>query len=63
MALKIGDRVEYKGETIDGKCPQGKIIDIFKNKRDFITGYAVRLDAGMYVQFKPTNLKWRKLDD
>lgn len=61
--MKIGDRVEYKGEAIDGKYPQGEIIDIGKNRRNFITSYFVKLDVGILVQFKPNNLNWRKLEE
>lgn len=63
MALKIGDRVEYKGETIDGKFPQGEIVDITKNSRDFIISYFVKLDAGILVQFESHNLNWHKLEE
>lgn len=63
MGLKIGDRVEYKGEDIDGKFPQGKIVDIGKNSRDFITSYFAVLDGGILVQFKPHNLNWHKLEE
>jgi hypothetical protein len=63
MALKIGDRVEYKGEDIDGEYLQGEVIDVFKNSRSFITSYFVILDVGMLVQFRPHNLNWHKLEE
>ena len=63
MAFNIGDRVVYEGEDIDGEYLQGEIIDIAKNSRDMITSYFVVLDSGLYVQFKPHNLKWVKLNE
>ena len=63
MALEIGDRVEYNGDTINGEYPQGEIIDISKNSREFIISYFVVLDGGILVQFKPHNLNWRKLEE
>lgn len=63
MAFKVGDRVIYEGDDIDGVYLQGEIVDIAKNSRDMITSYFAVLDSGLYVQFKPHNLKWRKLDE
>ena len=62
MTLKIGDRVEYKGEVVYGEYLQGEIVDIAKNNRDFVTAYFVILDVGVYVQFTPHNLNWHKID-
>ena len=61
MALKVGDWVEYKGEMVNGEYPQGRIIAVEKNHRDFITSYFVWLDSRILVQFKPHNLNWHKL--
>lgn len=63
MAFDIGDRVIYEGEDIDGEYLQGEIADIAKNSRDIITSYFVVLDSGLYVQFKPHNLRWSKIDE
>ena len=63
MAFNIGDRVIFEGEDIDGEYLQGEIIDIAKNSRDIITSYFVVLDSGLYVQFKPHNLRWTKIDE
>ena len=63
MAFTIGDRVIYEGEDIDGEYLKGEIVDISKNSRDMITSYFVVLDSGLYVQFKPHNLKWSKIDE
>ena len=63
MALQIGDRVEYKSEPINGEPLKGEIVVVEKNSRDFITNYFVWLDEGTYVQFKPLNLYWHKLDE
>ena len=63
MAFTIGDRVIYEGEDIDGEYLKGEIVDISKNSRDMITSYFVILDSGLYVQFKPHNLKWSKIDE
>ena len=63
MAFNIGDKVKYEGEDIDGVYLQGEIVDIAKNGRDMITSYFAVLDSGLYVQFKPHNLKWRKLEE
>ena len=63
MAFNIGDRVKYEDLDIDGKCLQGEIVDIAKNSRDMITSYFAVLDSGLYVQFKPHNLKWSKLEE
>lgn len=63
MAFDIGDRVIYEGEDIDGEYLQGKIVDIAKNSRGIITSYFAVLDSGLYVQFKPHNLRWTKLDE
>ena len=63
MALKIGDRVEYTGDTINGEHPQGQIVVVEKNRRDMITSYFVILDVGIYVQFKPHDLNWHKLEE
>jgi energy-converting hydrogenase Eha subunit B len=63
MAFKIGDRVKYEGEDIDGTYLQGEIVDIAKNSRDIITSYFAVLESGLYVQFKPHNLSWRKIDE
>jgi hypothetical protein len=63
MAFNIGDRVIYEGEDIDGVYLQGKIVDIAKNSRDIITSYFAVLDSGLYVQFKPHNLRWSKIEE
>jgi len=63
MALKVGDRVEFKGEQIDGEYLQGEIVVVEKNRWDMITSYFVILDTGMYVQFKPHNLNWLKVEE
>ena len=63
MAFNIGDRVLYEGEDIDGAYLQGEIIDVAKNSSDMITSYFVVLDSGLYVQFKPYNLKWVKQNE
>lgn len=63
MAYNIGDRVIYKGEDIDGEYLKGEIVDIAKNSRDIITSYFAVLDSGLYVQFKPHNLNWSKIDE
>ena len=63
MAFEIGDRVIYEGEDIDGEYLQGKIVDVAKNSRDIITSYFAVLDSGLYVQFKPHNLRWSKIDE
>ena len=63
MALKVGDRVEFKGEHIDGEYLQGEIVVVGKNRWDMITSYFVMLDTGMYVQFKSNNLNWHKLEE
>ena len=63
MAFNIGDRVIYEGEDVNGEYLQGVIVDIAKNSRDMITSYFAVLDAGLYVQFKPHNLRWTKLDE
>jgi hypothetical protein len=62
MAFDIGDRVIYEGEDIDGTYLQGKIVNVAKNSRDIITSYFAVLDSGLYVQFKPHNLRWSKMD-
>jgi hypothetical protein len=62
MAYNIGDRVIYKGEDINGEYLKGEIVDIAKNSRDIITSYFAVLDSGLYVQFKPHNLNWSKID-
>ena len=63
MAFNIGDRVKYKGEDVDGEYLQGEIVDIAKNSRNRITSYFTVLDSGLYIQFKPYNLNWIKLDE
>ena len=63
MAFSIGDRVKYKGEDIDGEYLQGEIVDVAKNSSDKITSYFTVLDSGLYIQFKPYNLKWIKSDE
>jgi len=63
MAFNIGDRVIYEGEDIDGTYLQGEIVDIAKNSRDIITSYFAVLDSGLYVQFKPHNLRWSKIEE
>ena len=63
MAFSIGDRVEYKGEDIDGEYLKGEIVDVAKNSRNKITSYFTVLDSGLYIQFKPYNLNWIKLDE
>ncbi|MFC1946355.1 hypothetical protein ACFLXY_00380 [Chloroflexota bacterium] len=63
MAFNISDRVKYEGEDIYGECLQGEIVDIAKNSRDMITSYFAVLDSGLYVQFKPHNLKWVKQNE
>lgn len=63
MALKVGDRVEYTGDTIGGEYPQGEIVVVEKNKRDMITSYFVILDIGTYVQFLPHNLNWHRIEE
>jgi hypothetical protein len=63
MALKIGDRVEYRGEAVDDKYLQGKIVAIEKNSRGFITSYFAMLDGNLLVQFKPHNLNWHKVEE
>jgi hypothetical protein len=63
MAFDIGDRVIYKGEDIEGEYLQGVIVDIAKNSRDIITSYFAELDSGLYVQFRPHNYNWSKLDE
>ena len=63
MAFNIGDRVIYEGEVIDGEYLKGEIVDIAKNSRGIIISYFAELDSGLYVQFKPHNLRWSKLDE
>ena len=63
MALKIGDRVEYKGKYINRESLQGQIIIVEKNSSDSITSYFVMLDQGLLVQFKPNNINWHKLNE
>ena len=62
MAFNIGDRIIYEGEDVNGEYLQGEIIDIAKNSRDIITSYFAVLTAGLYVQFRPHNLMWAKLE-
>ena len=62
MAFNISDRVIYEGEDINGEYLQGEIVDIAKNDRDMITSYFAVLTAGLYVQFRPHNLMWKKMD-
>ena len=62
MAFDIGDRIIYEGEDIKGEYLQGEIIDIGKNSRDMITSYFALLNSGLYVQFRPHNLMWTKLE-
>ena len=62
MAYNIGDRIIYKGEDINGEYLEGEIVDVAKNSRDIITSYFAVLDSGLYVQFKPHNLNWSKID-
>ncbi|MFC1947501.1 hypothetical protein ACFLXY_06240 [Chloroflexota bacterium] len=62
MAFDIGDRIIYEGEDVKGEYLQGEIIDIAKNNRDMITSYFAVLNSGLYVQFRPHNLMWTKLD-
>jgi hypothetical protein len=63
MAFDIGDRVIYEVEDSDGKCLEGEIVDIAKNSEDKVTSYFAVTDRGLYVQFKPNNLRWFKLDE
>jgi len=63
VTLKIGDRVEYIGEDVDGEFLRGEIIGINKNSRDFIISYFVKLDIGLLAQFRPQSLKWRKVQE
>ena len=63
MAFNIGDRVKYKGEDVYGEYLQGEIIDVAKNSENRITSYFTVLDSGLYIQFKPYNLNWIKLDE
>lgn len=62
MAFEIGDRIIYEGEDIDGEYLQGEIVDIAKNDRDMITSYFAVVNSGLYVQFRPHNLMWTKMD-
>ena len=63
MALKIGDRVEYKDNTVNKESLQGKIIVVEKDSGNSITSYFVMLDQGLLVQFTPHNLNWHKLEE
>ena len=62
MALSLGDKVVYRGESINGEYLRGEIVIVAKNSRGFITSYFVHLDGRILVQFKPHNLNWQKLE-
>ena len=62
MAFTIGDRVIYRGENVNGEYLQGAIVDVAKSSSDMITSYFVVLDSGLYIQFKPHNSRWSKID-
>ena len=58
MNFKIGDRVIYEEQDINGENLQGKIVAVAVNNVEMMTTYLAMLDSGVYVQFTSENLKW-----
>ena len=61
MELVIGDQIVY--EDPYGDSFKGKIIEIWTNDNEEITGYFATTDSGLYVHFKPISLKWVRLEE
>ena len=59
--FNIGDRISYDN-GID-ECLQGEVVDFMGDDDRLIHGYFVILDSGEYIQIRPENLKWCRLDD
>ncbi|UCC17091.1 MAG: hypothetical protein JSU58_00625 [Dehalococcoidales bacterium] len=63
MFINIGDRVLYQNEDSDRTYLTGEIVDIWRNRKNEITGYFAVLDSGLYVHIKPDSSNWCKLPE
>ena len=54
MEINVGDKIIY--EDGDLNFFTGKIVDIWKNDENQISGYFVVTDTELYIHFKPSSL-------
>jgi UDP-2,3-diacylglucosamine pyrophosphatase LpxH len=57
MEFSIGEKIIYKDEDNDGVYFIGEIVDVWRNRKEMITGYFAALNSGLYVNIDPDYLE------
>ena len=57
MEFSIGEKIIYKDEDKDGVYFIGEIVDVWRNRKEMITGYFAALNSGLYVNIDPEYLE------